>query len=71
MKSRSQLPAKSVIVVDAAAMVWTLDWPSRGKAKVHDLMNLMNRTVGYSGRITMYMLFLSDITSLAPRHKHV
>ena len=32
VKSRSQLPAKLVIVVDTAVMVWTLDWPSRGKA---------------------------------------
>ena len=31
VRSRIQLTAKSVIVVDAAAMVWTtLDWPSRG-----------------------------------------
>ena len=36
MKSHSQLAAKSIIVVDVAAMIWTLDWPSRGKAKVHD-----------------------------------
>ena len=42
----SQLPAKLVIVVDTAVMVWTLNWPSRGKAKVHDLINLMNRTAG-------------------------
>ena len=42
----SQLPAKLVIVVDTTVMVWTLHWPSRGKAKVHDLINSMNRTVG-------------------------
>ena len=47
VKSHSQLAAKSVIVVDVAAMIWTLDWPSISKAKVHDLINPMNRTVGY------------------------
>ena len=44
--SRSQLLVKLVIVFDTAVMVWTLHRPSRGNAKVHGLINSMNRTVG-------------------------